>query len=61
MTPVAPAVVRIFKRELGNDARVGDNDRYVMIPDHFIYTTGIAANRNLDIMRAFAAEQNIRH
>ncbi len=59
--PCTPAVVSIFKREFGNDARVWNNDRYVMIPDHFIYTADIAANRNLDIMRAFAAEQNIHH
>jgi 3-isopropylmalate/(R)-2-methylmalate dehydratase large subunit len=59
--PCAPGLVGIFKREFGEDARVWNPDRFVMIPDHFVFTADPLANANIRTMRKFAAEQNIKH
>ncbi|GAA4329271.1 aconitase/3-isopropylmalate dehydratase large subunit family protein [Pigmentiphaga soli] len=59
--PCMPGVAGIFKREFGAAAKVWDAGRFVMIPDHFIYTADPLANRNVRLMREFAAEQGIRH
>lgn len=32
-------------------AQVWDNERVVIIPDHYIFTTDARANRNVDILR----------
>lgn len=59
--PCTPGVVGVFKREFGADARVWDSERFIMIPDHFIYTADPLANQNIRLMRQFAAAQGIRH
>jgi len=59
--PCSPGVIGIFKREYGQDARVWDPERFVMIPDHFIYTADPLANANVRTMRKFAEEQGIRY
>ncbi|KAL5670643.1 hypothetical protein ACJX0J_022864, partial [Zea mays] len=46
----------IFKKEFG--ARVWDREKLVVIPDHYIFTSDDRANRNVDILRDFCAEQN---
>ncbi len=56
-----PPTIGIFKREFGEDARVWDKDKVVIIPDHYIFTNDKYANRNVDILRAFAAEQDLPH
>ncbi len=56
-----PPTIGIFKREFGESARVWDPERVVIIPDHYIFTKDIHANRNIDILRAFAREQNLPH
>ncbi len=56
-----PPTIGIFKREFGDDARVWDKDKVVIIPDHYIFTNDKYANRNVDILRAFAAEQDLPH
>jgi len=56
-----PGTIGIFKREFGPTARVWDPDRVVLIPDHYIFTADEKAHRNVDILRAFAAEQGIPH
>jgi len=56
-----PGTIGVFKREFGADARVWDADKIVLIPDHYIFTTDKRANRNVDILRDFAQEQDIKY
>ena len=41
--------------------QVWDREKIVIIPDHYIFTTDERANRNVDIMRDFCTEQNIKY
>ncbi|NPT35377.1 3-isopropylmalate dehydratase large subunit [Paraburkholderia xenovorans] len=59
--PCSPGVISIFKKEFGANARVWDPERFVMIPDHFIYTADVLANQNVRVMREFAREQEIKY
>lgn len=59
--PCSPGVISIFKKEFGEGARVWDPTRFVMIPDHFIYTADVLANQNVRVMREFAREQEIKY
>src|SRR5918997_708557 len=54
-----PGTIGIFKQHFGKDARVWDRDKVVIIPDHYIFTADKMANRNVDVLRAFAAEQDL--
>lgn len=56
-----PGTIGIFKREIGEDAKVWNPDSIVLIPDHYIFTTDEKSNRNVDILRAFAKEQGIKY
>eukprot|EP00271_Cylindrocystis_brebissonii_P011513 TRINITY_DN29355_c0_g1_i1.p1 TRINITY_DN29355_c0_g1~~TRINITY_DN29355_c0_g1_i1.p1 ORF type:complete len:554 (-),score=92.79 TRINITY_DN29355_c0_g1_i1:1308-2888(-) len=56
-----PGTIGIFKKEFGQDAKVWDREKVVLIPDHYIFTTDERANRNVDILRDFAKEQNIKY
>lgn len=56
-----PPTFGIFKREFGDDARVWDKDRVIIIPDHYIFTEDKRANRNVDTLRQFAQEQGIKY
>ena len=56
-----PPTFAIFKREFGENARVWDPERVVVIPDHYIFTTDVHANRNIELLRQFAREQNLPH
>jgi 3-isopropylmalate/(R)-2-methylmalate dehydratase large subunit len=56
-----PGTIGIFKKHFGGDAKVWDRDKVVIIPDHYIFTADSMANRNVDVLRAFAAEQNLPH
>lgn len=56
-----PPAIGIFKREFGDDARVWDPDKLVIMPDHYIFTADRHANRNVDILRDFAVEQDLPH
>lgn len=59
--PCTPGVASVFKKEFGADARVWDSRRFIMIPDHFVYSADPQANQNIRVMREFAAEQNIHY
>lgn len=59
--PCTPGVASVFKKEFGADARVWDPRRFIMIPDHFVYSADPQANQNIRVMREFAAEQNIHY
>ncbi|MFH5833158.1 aconitase/3-isopropylmalate dehydratase large subunit family protein [Halalkalibaculum sp. DA3122] len=54
-----PPSISIFRNEFGEDARVWDKEKLVIIPDHYIFTKDKYANRNVDILRAFAADQDL--
>ncbi|MEM6337947.1 MAG: aconitase/3-isopropylmalate dehydratase large subunit family protein, partial [Bacteroidota bacterium] len=56
-----PPTIDIFKREFGQDAQVWDPDKLVIMPDHYIFTKDRHANRNIDVLRAFAAEHDLPH
>ncbi|CAD6248267.1 unnamed protein product [Miscanthus lutarioriparius] len=49
------------KKEFGEDAKVWDREKVVIIPDHYIFTSDERANRNVDILRDFCVEQNIKY
>src|SRR5579862_2557329 len=55
-----PGTIGIFKAHFGGArARVWDADKIVIIPDHYIFTQDKMANRNVDVLRHFAAEQQL--
>lgn len=56
-----PPTIGIFHKEFGDDARVWDKDKVVILPDHYIFTKDKYANRNVDILRGFAADQDLPH
>ncbi|XP_024198043.1 3-isopropylmalate dehydratase large subunit, chloroplastic-like [Rosa chinensis] len=56
-----PGSFGIFKKEFGQNAKVWDREKIVIIPDHYIFTTDERANRNVDILREFCTEQNIKY
>ncbi|RMH67867.1 MAG: 3-isopropylmalate dehydratase, partial [Bacteroidetes bacterium] len=56
-----PPAIDIFKREFGEKARVWDRNKLVIMPDHYIFTADAHANRNVRILREFAAEQDLPH
>ncbi|NEP05399.1 MAG: 3-isopropylmalate dehydratase large subunit [Okeania sp. SIO2G4] len=56
-----PGTIGIFKKEFGEKAQVWDREKIVLIPDHYIFTADKRANRNVDILRDFAQEQNIKY
>jgi 3-isopropylmalate/(R)-2-methylmalate dehydratase large subunit len=54
-----PGTIGIFKQHFGKDAKVWDRTKVVIIPDHYIFTADKMANRNVDVLRKFAAEQDL--
>lgn len=56
-----PGTIGVFKREFGNDAKIWDRKKVVIIPDHYIFTGDAMSNRNVDILRDFANEQGIEY
>ena len=56
-----PGTIGVFKREFGQNARVWDKNKVVIIPDHSIFTADSKSNRNVDILRDFVEEQGITY
>ena len=56
-----PGTIGIFKKEFGQDARVWDPDRVVIIPDHYIFTADGKCHRNIQILRDFVREQGLKY
>jgi len=54
-----PGSIGVFKREFGQNAKVWDPTKIVIIPDHYIFTTDRLSNRNVDVLREFAKEQGL--
>ncbi|MEM1209325.1 MAG: aconitase family protein, partial [Planctomycetota bacterium] len=56
-----PGTIGIFKKEFGHDAKVWDNTRIPIIPDHYIFTADGKCHRNIQTLRDFVAEQKIKY
>jgi 3-isopropylmalate/(R)-2-methylmalate dehydratase large subunit len=54
-----PGTIGIFKKHFGENAKVWDKEKVVIIPDHYIFTKDAMANRNVDILRSFVKEQSL--
>ncbi|MCF8216936.1 MAG: 3-isopropylmalate dehydratase large subunit [Chlorobium sp.] len=54
-----PPTFDIFKQEFGPDAKVWDPEKVVVLPDHYIFTANEHARRNIDLLRQFAAQQEL--
>ena len=54
-----PGTIGVFKKNFGQNAKVWDREKVVAIPDHYIFTHDAMANRNVDVLREFAHEQNL--
>jgi 3-isopropylmalate/(R)-2-methylmalate dehydratase large subunit len=54
-----PGTIGVFKQHFGKDAKVWDKNKVVIIPDHYIFTEDKMANRNVDTLRHFVAEQQL--
>lgn len=56
-----PGTIGVFHQHFGKNAKVWDREKVVIIPDHYIFTADAMANRNVDTLRKFVAEQNIKY
>ncbi|KAF5736706.1 Isopropyl malate isomerase large subunit 1 [Tripterygium wilfordii] len=56
-----PGSIAIFKKEFGYYLLVWNREKIVSIPDHYIFTSDERANHNVDILRDFCMEQNIKY
>ncbi|MFO0824079.1 MAG: aconitase/3-isopropylmalate dehydratase large subunit family protein [Gemmataceae bacterium] len=55
-----PGTIGVFKKNFGGEnARVWDKEKVVIIPDHYIFTKDAMANRNVDVLREFAKQQGL--
>jgi len=54
-----PPVIGIWKDEFKEKAKIWDKNKLVIFPDHYIFTENKHANRNVDILRQFAAEYKV--
>lgn len=41
--------------------QVWDREKVIVIPDHYIFTTDELANRNVNTLREFCTEQDIKY
>lgn len=56
-----PGTIGVFQREFGKNAKVWDKNKVVIIPDHYIFTSDEKCHRNVDILREFVKEQELRY
>src|ERR1700716_1212566 len=54
-----PGSIGVFKREFGEQAKVWDPKKIVIIPDSYLFTADRLSNRNVYILRDFAKEQQL--
>ena len=54
-----PPTFAIWKKEFGKKAKIWDKKKLVIFPDHYIFTKNIHANRNVEILRQFAADYDL--
>lgn len=56
-----PGTFGVFYKHFGKDAKVWDREKVVIIPDHYIFTKDAMANRNVDVLRDFVKQQDIKY
>ncbi len=56
-----PPTIEIFQREFGEDAKIWNPQRLVILPDHYIFTSDPHARRNIEILRSFARKHDLPH
>ncbi|MCU7493857.1 MAG: 3-isopropylmalate dehydratase large subunit [Ignavibacteria bacterium] len=56
-----PPTIEIWKKEFGSEAKIWDKDKLVIFPDHYIFTENVHANRNVEMLRKFAREQELKN
>ena len=56
-----PGTIGIFRERFGQDAKVFDAAKVVIIPDHYIFTKDEKCQRNVEILREFAAQQQLKY
>ncbi len=56
-----PGTIGIFRQQFGQNAKVFDPNKIVIIPDHYIFTADEKAHRNIEILREFVKEQEIKN
>jgi 3-isopropylmalate/(R)-2-methylmalate dehydratase large subunit len=54
-----PGTFGVFKKHFGANAKVWDQNKVVIVPDHYIFTADKMANRNVAVLREFVAEQGL--
>jgi 3-isopropylmalate/(R)-2-methylmalate dehydratase large subunit len=54
-----PGTIGVFKKHFGENAKVWNREKVVVIPDHYIFTKDAMANRNVDVLRQFVKEQDL--
>jgi 3-isopropylmalate/(R)-2-methylmalate dehydratase large subunit len=54
-----PPTFAIWKKEFGEKAKIWDKKKLVIFPDHYIFTKNPHANRNVAVLRQFAAEYDL--
>jgi len=54
-----PPTFEIWKKEFGDKAKIWDKNKLVVFPDHYIFTKNEHANRNVKILREFAASYDL--
>ena len=56
-----PGTIGVFQREFGKNAKVWDKEGVVIIPDHYIFTEDDKCHRNIDVLREFVKEQDLKY
>lgn len=54
-----PGTIGIFYEKFGQNAKVWDRHKVVIIPDHYIFTADDKCHRNVQILRDFVKEQDL--
>ena len=56
-----PVAIREFKKIGGNELKVFDKDRVVLVPDHFVPNKDIKSAEQAKVLREFSKEQNLKN
>lgn len=56
-----PPTIQIWKEKFGEEAKIWDKNKFVILPDHYIHTKNVRANRNVEFLREFARKENLPH
>ena len=48
-----PGSVGVFREQFGDDAKIWDPEKIVIVPDHYIFTADAKSHRNIDLLRDF--------